>query len=304
MVLALLFAGCGLGNLEVLRKFEPRGDAFQKALAKEYREFAESQEQKHDFIDAQYFASKGLKAAKGQNVAPDKVENWSIQSDVKPTLQQARVYLMEILVPEITTKTPNDAARVQLLFDCWLEQQEKVDDDQIPPCREEFYELLDSMYSYKLHLPAGKASSPLSSGVKTGADDEYIATGASNAAVQPDVMENPNATFTVYFDTNSSLLKKAAEAKIADVARRIKKLTSYEVVVSGHTDRAGTKSYNVGLSERRAQAVKLRLISYGLDKNRISTFGYGELYPKVQTGDGVRNRANRRVHIVIRDKVR
>lgn len=296
-----LLAGCGLGNLQVLQKFEPRGDAFQKALAKEYREFAESQEQKRDLIDAQYFAKKGLMAAKGQNVAPEKIENWSISREVKPTILQARGYLLEVLTPEITARVPNDAARIQLLFDCWLEQQENADNNQIPPCREEFYDLLDTMYTYK----TGTSSLAPLTNINVGkAEDEYIATGGSGASVQPDVQENPNLTFTVYFDTNSTVLKKAAEAKITEVAQKVRKLKGYEVVVSGHTDRAGTKSYNVGLSQRRAETVKKALVGHGLDAKRISAFGYGELYPKVQTGDGVRNRANRRVHIVIRDKTR
>lgn len=307
--LCFLVTACGLGNLEVLRKFEPRGNAFQNALMKEYRAFAESEEQKHDFVDAQYFAGKALRAAKGHDVPPDKVENWSISGGVKPTLQQARVYLLEVLGPEMTRRVPEDTARVQFLFDCWLEQQEKVDsEDQIPPCREEFYELLDSLYSYKFAHVGGSESnapsrpSPLK-GESAGAhhsEDEYVATGTSSATVKPDVIENPDLTFTVLFDFNSASLGKSAEAKLGDVVRRLKKLDKYEVVISGHTDRAGSKSYNVGLSQRRAEAVKNMLVRAGIASGSISVFGYGELYPQVQTADGVRNHANRRVRVVIR----
>src|SRR5690606_4951231 len=106
-------------------------------------------------------------------------------------------------------------------------------------------------------------------------EDEYVATGTSSATVQPDVIENPKQTFTLYFDFNSIALKKASEAKLHEVVSQLKKFKRYEVVVSGHTDRAGSKSYNNGLSQRRAETVKNKLVSYGIDRNRISAFGYG-----------------------------
>jgi len=51
------------------------------------------------------------------------------------------------------------------------------------------------------------------------------------------------------------------------------------VIVEGHTDSDGTREYNQVLSERRANAVRTVLISYGVDPRRITAYGYGEDRP-------------------------
>jgi outer membrane protein OmpA-like peptidoglycan-associated protein len=71
------------------------------------------------------------------------------------------------------------------------------------------------------------------------------------------------------------------------------------IVVEGHTDSRGSDSYNLDLSERRAQSVRDYLVTRGVSANHCRAVGYGESRPVAdnRTAEGRAN--NRRVEIVI-----
>jgi len=71
------------------------------------------------------------------------------------------------------------------------------------------------------------------------------------------------------------------------------------VRVTGYTDTTGANKYNLGLSRRRAEAVKRKLVEMGVPGSKISALGVGETDLLVKTKDNVRIRKNRRVLIVI-----
>src|SRR3546814_8179344 len=60
------------------------------------------------------------------------------------------------------------------------------------------------------------------------------------------------------------------------------------VMLAGHADKSGAASYNVGLSQRRADAVRAYMTSKGIPDGVISTEAFGERAPRVETADGVR----------------
>ena len=70
-----------------------------------------------------------------------------------------------------------------------------------------------------------------------------------------------------------------------------------QVMLAGHADRSGAASYNVGLSQRRADAAKAYLASKGIPDGVMTTQAFGESKPRVDTADGVREVQNRRVEI-------
>jgi outer membrane protein OmpA-like peptidoglycan-associated protein len=74
------------------------------------------------------------------------------------------------------------------------------------------------------------------------------------------------------------------------------------VVVQGHTDATGSEDYNQELSERRAFAVKDLLVDRGVDEQRVSAIGNGELYPIASNGFEEGRRRNRRVTILLRSR--
>ncbi len=71
--------------------------------------------------------------------------------------------------------------------------------------------------------------------------------------------------------------------------------------VAGHTDTVGNNDYNKILSDKRADAVSIRLVGMGVSGKIIKKARYGETSPAVATGDNKNERKNRRVSIRISD---
>ena len=106
--------------------------------------------------------------------------------------------------------------------------------------------------------------------------------------------------FLVFFDFDSATLTPEAQEILRSAAASAKESGAARVVLTGHADRAGPATYNVGLSQRRAEAAKAELVRLGLTAAEITTQAKGETEPLVATADGVAEPQNRRVEIVIR----
>jgi peptidoglycan-associated lipoprotein len=87
------------------------------------------------------------------------------------------------------------------------------------------------------------------------------------------------ASDTVYFDFDKSNVKPQYNANIARVADYLKSNTSNSLLIEGHCDDRGTEEYNLALGERRALAVRDKLMSAGVSGDRITTISYGKEKP-------------------------
>ena len=103
--------------------------------------------------------------------------------------------------------------------------------------------------------------------------------------------------FQVFFDFDKSNITSAASSVIQQAAQTIRQGNVARITVTGHTDTVGSASYNQGLSERRAAAVKRQLIADGIGGDEITTVGVGKSGLLVPTADGVREPQNRRAVI-------
>ena len=116
---------------------------------------------------------------------------------------------------------------------------------------------------------AKKVDSQLQGDVYTGTDTvEYLADGV------PD---------RVFFATNESVLTTASRETLRKQASWLRKNSEINVVLEGHADERGTREYNLALGERRANAAKDYLMTYGISGKRISVISYGKEKP-VNTG--------------------
>jgi OmpA-OmpF porin, OOP family len=121
---------------------------------------------------------------------------------------------------------------------------------------------------------------------------------APAAAPAPAVM--PARSYLVFFDWDKATLTDRARQIIKEAADNSTHVQYTRIEVNGYTDTSGTPQYNMGLSIRRATAVKAELIKDGVPAAAIATQGFGETHLLVPTGPGVREPQNRRVEIVIR----
>ena len=115
--------------------------------------------------------------------------------------------------------------------------------------------------------------------------------------VAPKVIDR--LTLHVNFATNKATMLKADDADVEKAVEFLKKYPTAKFTLEGHTDSTGSDAYNQTLSEKRAEAVKERLVKRGIDPARISTAGFGEKKP-VADNKTVKGRAeNRRVEVLI-----
>jgi outer membrane protein OmpA-like peptidoglycan-associated protein/opacity protein-like surface antigen len=103
--------------------------------------------------------------------------------------------------------------------------------------------------------------------------------------------------FIVFFDWDKDDITPEAAAILDNAAAAYAQTGSAQVMLAGHADRSGSDSYNVGLSQRRANKVRSYLAGRGVADGAITTQAFGESRPLVQTEDGVREPQNRRVEI-------
>lgn len=103
--------------------------------------------------------------------------------------------------------------------------------------------------------------------------------------------------FVIYFDYDKSDIKSEYTSVIAAHAKYLTSNASLKVRLEGNTDERGSREYNIGLGERRAQAVRRALLLQGVAENQITTLSYGEERPAVDGHDEAAYAKNRRVEI-------
>jgi peptidoglycan-associated lipoprotein len=104
---------------------------------------------------------------------------------------------------------------------------------------------------------------------------------------------------TIYFGFDRYNLTPEAEQVLGQVVNWLNMYNSRNVIVEGHTDKRGTKEYNIGLGSRRAESVKKFLADRGVDSNRISTISYGKEMPVTESETEEGHALNRRAHLGI-----
>ena len=104
----------------------------------------------------------------------------------------------------------------------------------------------------------------------------------------------------MFFEWDKAALSDHARQIIREAADKSTQVQYTRIEANGYTDTSGTPQYNMGLSVRRANAVKAELIKDGVPENVITTQAFGETHLLVPTGPNVREPKNRRVEIIIR----
>ena len=110
-----------------------------------------------------------------------------------------------------------------------------------------------------------KSTGQLQGDVYTGLDTvEYLATGVKDR---------------VFFATNKSTLTTASRDTLRKQAAWMRKKSKLKFTIEGHADERGTREYNLALGERRANAAKDYLMTYGISGSRLSVISYGKERP-------------------------
>ena len=125
-----------------------------------------------------------------------------------------------------------------------------------------------------------KKAGMMSGDVYSGTDTvEYLATGVKDR---------------VFFATNRSTLTTASRDTLRKQAAWMRKKKKLTFSIEGHADERGTREYNLALGERRANAVKDYLMTYGISGSKLSVISYGKERPVNAGSDPLAWSQNRR----------
>jgi peptidoglycan-associated lipoprotein len=143
----------------------------------------------------------------------------------------------------------------------------------------------------------------LSACAKKPTETATVATAAPPAAPAPaptgpapDSIEYFNSVVgnVVNFAYDKYDLDSAAQSKLRGQATWLKQYPARTLTVEGHCDERGTREYNLGLGDRRANSVRAFLIAEGVDANRVKTISYGKERPVCVSSDEACYGRNRR----------
>ncbi len=136
-----------------------------------------------------------------------------------------------------------------------------------------------------------------------GAQPGGVGEGAVGAggAFDDSAASGPRASMknrTVYFDFDRDDVKTEYQQIVVDHGKYLAANPGARVRLEGHADERGSREYNIGLGERRAQAVKQALLLQGAGASQLTTVSYGEERPAATGSDEESWGLNRRVEIV------
>jgi OOP family OmpA-OmpF porin len=264
---AVTISACAGTELQKAREMQPAGSPYNVELSRGYLEYSRKEYNEGDYEESDFAALRSIAAGKGQSVTPAEMGRYHLPTDKVGELTTSRQRLVAAQGKGGSSVAPSDMARAQVMFDCWIhEQEENFEPEEITACRDGFM------------LAMGRVEMALAPKPK------------------PVVMMAPK-DYLVFFDWNKADVTPEAASILKTVAANAKKMGDSKIVATGYTDLSGSAAYNMGLSERRAEAVKADLVGQGVPANNITTIGRGEADPLVPTADGVREPQNRRVQI-------
>lgn len=305
------------------------GDPFQQALRQEYLALAEFERTEFDWPDVAYYVRRAK--ASGQIVlAPTELVERELPPDSVAGLAAARARLMQAFAEGGREAEPAQAARAQAGFECWLEQQEEAhQSDDIAACRKRF-ETAVALVEDAIRPPPLKSVVVLMPdedgvvgrvNVRTPEGTQSLATAREAARLnkvsprwrQPFELDGTTVDarfgralsvprelirrYVLYFEENSVRLTPESQALMPELVAVVAASKKKKVVITGHADRFGGEARNNVIAFHRSLEIRDALVAQGVSTAQVAPDERGERAPAVDTKDGVREPANRRVVI-------
>jgi peptidoglycan-associated lipoprotein len=146
--------------------------------------------------------------------------------------------------------------------------------------------------------PAAGTQVPGSSTTAPGEDASTTGRSLDGGAGAGGYATGPLAKRVIYFDFDKSEIKPEFADLVTAHARNLSAHPNLKMKLEGNTDERGTREYNIGLGERRAQAVRRALMLQGVAESQLTTVSFGAERPAVEGDDETAWAQNRRVEMV------
>ena len=242
-------------------RIEPNGSEFSKNLFAGYLKLAKVEQAEGNQAVSDAYAVYALNVANQKIIEPEPLSNLWLPPNTRYELEQARSRLMTALSSGARKKAPSQAADAQVMLVCWMKaQEENRQQERISACRSGFFSGMQALRA---------------------------------------AMVTTIAKYTVYFPLNSSRLTAKSRKVILEAIDAAKESDGARISLFGHADKSGDAQYNIALAGKRVTTIFATMKNAGVSPDLIDWKSMGESVPAVPTADGVPNRENRRVEIVI-----
>ncbi len=266
------------------KAMQTTGSSFAQLLHRQYIALADEELKRSDHLHSRRYERKARQAGGGVEVQPESLSGWLLPRRADKPLKDGRARLLKALDGSARKTNPAAGARAQAMFDCWVEEEHEdwwlrapgvamYQPKDIARCKDAFMAAMRELEGAPKPKPkAMPRPAPAPSG--------------------PD--------FIVFFAFDKSNLDADANKEMSGAIAMAKGKPNARISVFGHTDRAGSAEYNLGLSKQRASSVVNAFTAAGIKPTRIVSSSFGESQNRVFTADGIRHPMNRRAEITIR----
>lgn len=134
-------------NLSELREKSFVASDYNTRLSYEYLALAEASKHGVDYTKSEYFADKGLRASRGEAVAPDSPQGKKMDAAEALVLMKARQILESVKTEQNKAKEPARLAKAQIMYECWLSEVERSSLKTAEECEAGFKKLVANMYA-------------------------------------------------------------------------------------------------------------------------------------------------------------
>jgi peptidoglycan-associated lipoprotein len=146
--------------------------------------------------------------------------------------------------------------------------------------------------------PEGETGDQTTGAQTSGAQTSGAGQGTQLTPEQIAQQELQRAGMVIFFDYDRAEIRSEFVPIVAAHAKYLNANSGRSVRLEGHADERGSREYNIGLGERRAQAVRRALMLQGVTDTQITTVSYGEERPTTPGSDDEAYAKNRRVELV------
>ena len=285
-IFILSINSCAHFKIQELNKKNKEPINFYNFLGLEYLEFAKYElYEMHDEIDANHFAYKASLALNENKFFPEDPKNWDIPKNYIEEANSMYNRINKLINSKSFNKHPEEFSKMIVGYDCWIEQvEENWQFDHIELCLNKFNQ---NFIYINERLISNKKKLEKSNKLE------------NKNTYEKSIVEDTKALKTiVFFEFDKFTLSSNQVIELEKFVAIAKKNINMRIIIEGHTDTMGSKSYNLKLSENRANFIKKYLMNRNLNNN-IEINAYGETNLLVETSDEIKEKQNRRAELFL-----